>query len=102
MLPDKGVNFGCGTCHVNPAGGGPRNKFGQDFERIGIPAGDKYTDELAKLDSDEDGFTNQEEFDAKPPTRPGDANSHPEKKPKPSLVKLKGKLITTWGRMKIR
>ncbi len=100
LLPDKGENFSCSTCHINPAGGGTRNKFGQDFERIGIPAGDKYTDELAKLDSDGDGFTNQEEFDAEPVTRPGDANSHPEEKSK--SVKPKGKLITTWGRIKAR
>ena len=54
-LPDKGSNFGCGTCHVNPAGGGKRNPFGVDYERIAIKAGDKYTHELGVMDSDKDG-----------------------------------------------
>ena len=79
LLPDKGENFGCGTCHINPAGGGPRNVFGQDFAKIGLPAGDVYTDELSALDSDGDGFTNQQEFDAG--THPADPNSIPEEKP---------------------
>jgi hypothetical protein len=100
VLPDKGENFGCGTCHINPAGGGERNEFGQDYARIAVPAGDQYTDELAQLDSDGDEFTNQEEFDAKLPTNPGDADSHPEEKPKPASVKPKGKIGTTWGKMK--
>ena len=76
LLPDKGANFSCGTCHVDPAGGGPRNPFGQDWEKIAIPAGDKYVDALANIDSDGDGFTNDEEFDAK--TNPGDPNSKPD------------------------
>ncbi len=74
-LPDGGKNFGCGTCHVNPQGGGVRNPFGQDWEKIAIKANETYTPELAKLDSDKDGFTNDQEFAAN--TRPGDPNSKP-------------------------
>ena len=76
-LPDEGKNFGCATCHIDPNGGGPRNPFGQDWEKIAISAGDIYTPELGKLDSDKDGATNDEEFTAK--TNPGDPNSKPEK-----------------------
>ncbi len=74
-LPDEGKNFGCSTCHFNPAGGGPRNPFGQDWEAIAIPLGDKYGPEIANRDSDGDGFTNDEEFNTG--TRPGDPESHP-------------------------
>jgi hypothetical protein len=74
--PDKGRNFGCATCHINPNGGGERNPFGRDYEKLGLKAGDKYTEDLGKLDSDGDGFTNDEEFAAG--THPGD----PESKPK--------------------
>lgn len=97
-LPDGGKNFSCGTCHINPAGGGARNKFGADYERIAIPAGDKYTDDLAKLDSDGDGFTNTEEFSANPVTNPGDSNSHPPEKPK--SITPKGKKYSNWGKIK--
>jgi cytochrome c peroxidase len=74
-LPDKGKNFGCGTCHVNPRGGGKRNPFGQDYEKVGIKARDRYTEKLGELDSDGDGFTNDQEFAAG--TRPGDSKSKP-------------------------
>jgi thiosulfate dehydrogenase len=74
-LPDGGKNFGCGTCHVNPQGGGVRNPFGQDWEGIAIIANETYTPELAKLDSDKDGWTNDQEFAAN--TNPGDPNSKP-------------------------
>jgi cytochrome c553 len=74
-LPDKGKNFGCGTCHVNPGGGGKRNPFGQDYQKIGMKAKDRYTDDLGKLDSDGDGFTNDQEFAAN--THPGDPESKP-------------------------
>jgi len=98
LLPDKGANFGCATCHIDPNGGGPRNPFGQDWERIAIPAGDKYTDTLAKLDSDGDGFTNAQEFAANPVTHPGNPKSHPPIIPK--AVTAKGKKTTTWGNIK--
>jgi|GEM_PF-1049652 len=74
-LPDKGKNFGCGTCHVNPRGGGKRNPFGQDYQKIGMKAKDRYTKDLGKLDSDGDGFTNDQEFAAN--THPGDPESKP-------------------------
>ena len=74
-LPDGGKNFSCATCHVNPRGGGPRNPFGRDYQRVGIPAGDKYTPALGEMDSDGDGFTNDQEFAAG--TNPGDPASKP-------------------------
>jgi len=74
-LPDKGKSFGCGTCHVNPNGGGKRTSFGKDYQRIAIPAGEKYTEALGALDSDGDGSTNDQEFAAA--TNPGDPQSKP-------------------------
>ena len=67
-MPDKGKNFGCATCHINPLGGGGRNPFG-------LKAGDTYTTELGELDSDEDGASNDQEFDVG--TNPGDPKSKP-------------------------
>lgn len=74
-LPNNGKNSGCGTCHIKPKGGGERNSFGKDYQKIGMKAGDKYTAELGKLDSDGDGFTNDQEFAAG--TRPENAESKP-------------------------
>ncbi len=74
-IPDKGKNFGCGTCHINPRGGGARNSFGSDYEKIAIQAGEKYTGDLGKTDSDGDGYDNDREFEAG--TNPGDARSKP-------------------------
>jgi hypothetical protein len=76
-IPDKGKNFGCATCHVDPRGGGERNAFGRDFNKYGVPNGNRYTEELGKLDSDGDGITNDEEFAAR--THPGDPNARPDK-----------------------
>ncbi|MFC1813754.1 thrombospondin type 3 repeat-containing protein [Thermodesulfobacteriota bacterium] len=74
-LPDGGKNFSCATCHINLRGGGARNPFGKDYQKTGIPAGDKYTPALGELDSDGDGFTNDNEFAAG--TNPGDPASKP-------------------------
>ena len=76
-LPDKGSKFGCGSCHANPAGGGQRNAFGQDYEKIGLKAGDKYTQELGVVDSDKDEFNNDQEFAGG--SNPGDPKSKPSK-----------------------
>ena len=74
-LPDKGKNFGCGTCHVDPRGGGRRTSFGKDYGRIAIAEGEKYTEALGDLDSDSDGATNDQEFAVG--TNPGDPRSKP-------------------------
>jgi len=75
VLPDKGAGFNCGTCHMNPGGGGPRNPFGEDYAKLGLKAGDKYTKNLGAMDSDKDGFTNDYEFGVG--THPGDSASKP-------------------------
>ena len=95
LLPDKGKNFSCGTCHVNSAGGGARNPFGRDWEAIAIPEGDKYVPDIAKKDSDGDGFANDEEFAAG--KHPGDPQSKPEK---PRSIGAGGKSRTSWGKIK--
>lgn len=74
-VPDKGGGFGCGTCHINPRGGGERNSFGSDYEKIAIKAGEKYTEDLGKTDSDGDGFDNDREFEFG--SHPGDEKSTP-------------------------
>ena len=74
-IPDKGKGFGCGTCHINRGGGGARNGFGSDYEKIAIKAGEKYTGALGKSDSDGDGFDNDREFASG--THPGDSSSKP-------------------------
>jgi hypothetical protein len=56
-------------------GGGKRNTFGKDYEKIGIKAQDTYTVELGELDSDKDGSTNDKEFAVG--TNPGDPKSIP-------------------------
>lgn len=76
-IPDQGKHFKCKTCHASRFGGKTFNPFGLDYKEIGLAAGDSYTDELAELDSDSDGFTNRQEFDEG--TNPGDPKSKPER-----------------------
>ena len=62
--------FSCGICHIDPAGGGPRNGYGTAYANAGhnFPA-------IESLDSDGDGSTNIAEITAG--TNPGDASSYP-------------------------
>lgn len=95
--PDQipnGQKFSCANCHIDPQGGGPRNKFGQAVEQLVSPGSTQefWSPSLAKLDSDGDGVTNGQElgdpngsWKAGQPnpgnfslvTNPGDPNSFP-------------------------
>ena len=75
-IPEAGQAFGCMVCHQRPSGGHQLNPFGEDYKRIGIPNGDTYTKELGEMDSDGDGFTNNQEFESN--THPGDPDSKPQ------------------------
>ena len=86
---------GCGTCHLDSRGGGPRNPFGSD---AGVFRNDGIIDwaGLSGLDSDGDGRTNGEELGdpdgawvsgdpapAGPYTLPGVVDERPEPEPQP-------------------
>lgn len=88
----------CSNCHVNPAGGGTRNDFGQTVEGSFLDNNGNvmWGPDLAAIDSDGDGFTNGEELqdpdgswvtgtdhpgDPSLVTLPGDPNSHPDPSP---------------------
>jgi len=60
----NGNKFTCANCHIDPFGGGPRNKFGQDVEKLVSVGGHEefWGPALAKLDSDGDGKTNGQEL----------------------------------------
>lgn len=95
-VPNAG-RFDCGLCHVDSAGEGPRNAFGQQIEEMGLSGeGPIGTQEVvwAQIydgDPDGDGFTNGEELgdpdgewrigDGDPsvrfPSLPGDPDSVP-------------------------
>lgn len=70
-LPDGGENFDCAYCH-EPSGE-TKTQFGEDFKSNG----NAYDEALASLDSDGDGYTNEEEFSSDPVTNPGDMYSYP-------------------------
>lgn len=57
----NGTVFACATCHVSPAGGGPRNPFGTSTEAALDGANVRWLD-LYALDSDGDGQTNGQEL----------------------------------------
>jgi len=63
----NGFTNTCANCHINPAGGGPRNVFGQEVEAnfLSVPGENGHVmwgPDLAALDSDGDGKTNGEEL----------------------------------------
>ena len=58
LAPGEGV---CGTCHINPSGGGARNDFGADVEATLALEGPQWS-EVFCMDSDGDGKTNGQEL----------------------------------------
>ena len=70
-LPEALKSF-CQVCHIK-ASGGPMNSFGDDFVSSGNIVG-----AIGKLDSDDDGFSNEDELAAG--SLPGDAKSTPTSK----------------------
>ncbi len=63
----------CELCHIQSSGYGGLNSFGRDFS-----LNKKLTDDLMRIDSDKDGFSNIEEL--KSGTFPGNPDSHPGSK----------------------
>jgi MYXO-CTERM domain-containing protein len=70
-LPEALKSF-CQVCHVR-ASGGPMNSYGEDFVSYGGSVG-----AIGELDSDDDGFSNEEELAAG--SIPGDPDSTPTSK----------------------
>ena len=70
-LPEALKNF-CQVCHIK-ASGGPMNSYGDDFVSYGMSV--RAIDEL---DSDDDGFSNEDELAAG--SLPGDTKSTPTSK----------------------
>lgn len=58
-IPNGSVSR-CSNCHVDPAGGGTRTSFGQDF-KDNSPS-DRWSAALAAKDSDGDGWSNGAEL----------------------------------------
>ena len=94
QIPNGTVNR-CANCHVNPAGGGPRDPFGKMVGSRFLDASGNvlWGPELALLDADGDGFPNglelQDRFGQWRPgdpapgrtdlvSKPGDPNSLPQ------------------------
>ena len=66
QIPNGDV-FGCANCHVNPAGGGARNAFGQQIGQDFLTDAESgfavvWGPELADLDGDGDGVSNGQEL----------------------------------------
>ncbi len=70
-LPEALKSF-CQVCHVR-ASGGPMNSYGDDFVSYGRSVG-----AIGELDSDDDGFSNEDELAAG--SLPGDPKSTPTSK----------------------
>jgi MYXO-CTERM domain-containing protein len=70
-LPEALKSF-CQVCHVR-ASGGPMNSFGDDYVSYGSSVG-----AIGELDSDDDGFRNEDELAAG--SLPGDPDSTPTSK----------------------
>ncbi len=82
----------CGVCHADAAGGGAVNPYGKDVKTLlKTAATQTLTPELLhrldERDSDGDGFANLDEFKAD--MLPGDAMSHPAKKPDLAVKSVK-------------
>jgi len=74
--PGAGALSACKLCHIDPAGGGPRNPYGADWVSHARDFG-----AIEQLDSDGDTYKNIDEINAG--TWPGDATSHPNATPPP-------------------
>ena len=72
-LPEALKSF-CQVCHVR-ASGGPMNRYGDDYVSYGGGV-----EAIGELDSDDDGFSNEEELAAS--SLPGDPDSTPTSKKK--------------------
>ena len=88
MLPN-GNAIGCASCHVKSSGGGPRTPFGNEvWSIVGRSRAPFWSEALAAMDSDGDGFSNGQELGdpdgdgiveaGSQVTNPGDARSFPE------------------------
>ncbi len=87
----------CGVCHADPGGGGELNPYGSDIKTFLKAArtrtlSTEILHSMDEKDSDGDGFADIDEFKAD--TLPGDATSHPSKKPTMAAreVKAEGEL----------